>query len=644
MNKILRSGIYKSAFSFLLFFHFAFQSNTLAVAQVKFSAVCPNKQIGKNELLTVQYIVENASTVEQITPPPFKNFSIVSGPNQQTGMSNINGNVTQFVALEYILKPQRPGNFTLDAATAKADGKILHSNSLSIVVNNKSSGASSGPIASSPFGNIFAEPLPVPRSRQFDDYILHKGENIPEKIKKNLFVNVSVDKNTCYVGEPIVATYKLYTRLNSESNLIKSPSFNGFSVSEMELPDNYTLSTEKYNGREYKVYTLRKVQLYPLQPGTVELEPIEVENRITFLKDEYANSQKGDMFYDMLRQFADAAAPGDATEEQKITLQSKPLSIIVNPLPEVNKPNEFKGAVGDFKIAAEVKKNTMTADEAGNLAVSISGSGNMQMINAPSILWPDGIEAFEPTLSEDIDKATVPLKGQKVFNYPFTVSKPGKYSIPPITFSYFDIASHNYKTISTKAVNVDVKKGKGVTPLIAGHLINVNKIEPETYGDKIFAFRWYLIMIFLALGGLLFWSVKKARKKNTTVTSTIIKEANNNPEEAKETVEEIPKNPLLEAEEILLENNAYRFYPVINNCLRKYLALKLKFPEKELSKKNLNELLDKHNVGIGTTLMLTSLLENIELNLYAPLSPINQMQEVYEKASEVVSLLDKQVG
>ena len=101
---------------------------------------------------------------------------------------------------------------------------------------------------------------------------------------------------------------------------------------------------------------------------------------------------------------------------------------------------------------------------------------------------------------------------------------------------------------------------------------------------------------------------------------------------------------MLEAEEILLENNAYRFYPVINSCLRKYLALKLNFPEKELSKKNLNELLDKSNVGVGTTLMLTSLLENIELNLYAPLSPANQMQEVYEKASEVVSLLDKQMG
>src|SRR5438105_1202396 len=132
MNKILRSGSYKNIFSFSLFFYLGFQITIDAVAQVKFSAVCPNKQIGKNEYLQVQYIVENASNVEQIIPPSFKNFSIVSGPNQSSGMSNINGNIKQYIALEYILKPLRTGNFTLDPATAKADGKILRSNSLAI--------------------------------------------------------------------------------------------------------------------------------------------------------------------------------------------------------------------------------------------------------------------------------------------------------------------------------------------------------------------------------------------------------------------------------------------------------------------------------------------------------------------------------
>lgn len=641
MNKLLRSFFFRRFFSFFLLLNLTLLVSSNIFAQVKFSAVCPNKQIGKNDYLQVQYIVENASNVEEIIPPSFDNFSVISGPNQQSGMSNINGNITQFVALEYILKPNRTGNFTLGPGTAKANGKTLRSNSLSITINNSSSGNSGAPSNSSslsPFANVFPDPIYEPRVKQFDDYILHRNENVPEKIKKNLFIKVSVNKTSCYVGEPIVASYKLYTRLKSESNLIKSPSFNGFSVSEMELPDNYTLRTEKYNGRDYSVYTLRKVQLYPLQPGTVDLDPIEVENRVTFLKAEYANEQNGDIFYDMLRDFANATTPSDAVVEQKVTLKSDPVSVVVKPLPEINRPPDFKGAVGDFTINAEVQKHKMTTDEAGNFVVSISGSGNMQMINTPLVSWTKEIESFEPKSSEDFDKTAVPLKGIKKFSFPFTVSKPGKYTLPPVTFSYFDITTHTYKTVSTKPVNIDVKKGKGIEPLIAGSLINTNKNNSASFGDKILELRWFLLIAFVAVAGLTFWLTKKLKRNNQA--PVLIKTEDKHVEEVKE---EVPKSPLLQAEEMLCENNATNFYPVINHCLRTYLSVKLNFPERELNKKKINELLDKYNVGVGTTIMLTSLLENIELNLYAPLAPANQMKEVYEKASEVVSLLDKQV-
>jgi hypothetical protein len=636
MSRIL-PPFYKIIFSFLLSC-FLYKVS----AQVKFSAICPHNQIAKNEYLQVQYIVENASNVEQITPPFFKNFVVVSGPNQQSGMSSVNGNIQQFVALEYILKPLQPGNFTLDAATAKADGKTLRSNTLEVQVNNRVSKSSSGATTfASPFANIITDPFSVPRTRQYDDYILRKGENIPEKIRKNLFVIVSVDKTSCYVGEPVVATYKLYTRLKSESNLTKSPSFNGFSVSELEMPDNYSLSTEKYKGRDYSVYTLRKVQLYPLQPDTIELEPAEVENRITFLKEEYLNGQRNDLFYDMLREFADATAPANAIEEQQITLRSKPLNIVVKPLPDIGKPEDFKGAVGDFTITAGVKKK-MTTDEVGEFIISIAGSGNIPMINAPAISWPPEIEAFDAHLSENVDKASVPLKGRKVFSYPFTVSRPGKYLIPPVTFSYFETRSQAYKTISTKPLSVEVKKGTGVKPIIASHLIHASQPNPPTFSNWLFSIRWFLLAAIFALGALVFWFIPRREKKNVNAITSPKDDKNSNEEEEIK-IPETPTSPLLAAEEILSENNTHNFYPVINNCLRKYLSEKLNFPEKELSKKKINELLDTHNVSIGTTLLVTSLLENIELNLYAPPSPANEMREVYTKASEVISLLERQV-
>jgi hypothetical protein len=643
MNKFLRSILFKGLIPVLVLLYFSVQFDTIAFAQVKFSAVCPNKKISKNEYLQVQFIVENATNVQQVIPPSFKNFSIVSGPNHQSGISNINGNIKQYISIEFILKPRRYGNFTLGPATAKADGKILRSNSLSVEVSNNSTDSSSGGASFSPFANIISDISPPPLHR-FDDYILRQGENLQEKIKKNLFIKVIVSKTNCYVGEPIMASYKLYTRLKSESNLTKSPSLNGFSVSELEMADDFTLNNEKYNGRDYSVYTLRKVQLYPLQPGIIELEPIEVENRITFLKAAYANEREGEIFFDMLRDFAEAASPREAIEEQKVTLQSKPVSIMVKPLPYTNEPKEFRGAVGNFNINAIVQKSIMDADEAGNLVVTVSGSGNIQMVNAPNVLWPEGVEAFEPKLSENIDKAAVPIRGEKIFMYPFTVSKPGSYVIPAISFSYFDVTDHAYKTTATKPVTVTAKKRNLIRQIITSPFRKKENTQSEKLLHKIYKQRLVLLAAILVLTGSLVWFIKSKKRKSNT---SVIDKKTKNPAVIDVSGDEgtlgIPKNPLYEAEEMLLENNPNKFYYAINNCLRKYLSVKLKYPENELGKKKINELLDRCNVGIGTTLMLTSLLENIELNLYAPASSANHMQEVYEKASEVVSLLDKQV-
>ena len=236
-----RFSKYFLAFIFIFLFSVSF-------AQVKFSASSNDKTIGRNDYLQVEFTVENAANVESIIPPSFKNFTVVSGPNQQSSMSNINGSIKQSLSLGFVLQPLSTGNFTIGAATLKADGKEYHSNPLSVQVTNSTSSNRTGGNSLNPFGNITLDFPTEPATHQFDVYILQNGENVAQKISKNLFIKIEVSKKSCYVGEPLVATYKLYTRLKSESNVIKAPSFNGFSVSELEMPDNFTLRTEKYNG------------------------------------------------------------------------------------------------------------------------------------------------------------------------------------------------------------------------------------------------------------------------------------------------------------------------------------------------------------------------------------------------------------
>ena len=642
MIKCLQKGSAK--LFFILVFLTATGRYATLFAQASFTAVCPQKKIGKNDYLQVQFKVENASNVETIIPPSFKNFSVVSGPNQESGMISINGKVDQYVSISYFLKPNSTGNFTIAPATAKADGKEFHSNPVNVEVTNASSSPAGNnlPNSLSVFGNMnFDFPVEPPVHR-FDDYILKKGENINDKVQKNLFLKLDVSKTNCFVGEPVIASYKLYTRLRSETNVTSAPSFNGFSVSELELNDHNSAAIEKYNGREYNVYTLRKVQLYPLQPGTITLDPVVADNKVTFIKSEYAGTQRGDMFYDMLQNFADATSPQDAVIEQHVTLQSKAVEITVKPLPRENMPPDFIGAVGNFTIQSSFQKNNITTDDAGNLKIVISGTGNIQLINAPKINWPGGIDGFDAKITDDINKFSVPMKGSKTFIYPFTVSNPGTYTIPPASFSFFDPAASVYKTLQTKPLVITVTRGTGIpnSPYLKNRIIQ----SPEVTGF-LNIYSLYFAIGILLLAGVGFWIIQKniSKKKNELLKT---KAKNENPgKEVIETKPEfiIPANPLEEAHEKLMEENSGAFYSVLDASFKKYLSARFKVPAEELTKKRLNEELDKCNVGLGTSLLLSSLMEDVELNLYAPPPNVNHLKEVYEKASEVVSLLDKQV-
>src|SRR5436190_5878290 len=175
-------------------------------AQVKFTAKISPAIIGKDETAELKLLVENATDVQQINPPALDNFIIVSGPNQESGMESINGNTTQYTGITFILRPKSKGDFTIASTTASADGKILKSNAVKIKVVNEPTGNSIS--SNSPFSGLTNFDEPAARRGNYNDYILKKGENITDKINKNIFIRVDASKTSCYVGEPIMVTYK----------------------------------------------------------------------------------------------------------------------------------------------------------------------------------------------------------------------------------------------------------------------------------------------------------------------------------------------------------------------------------------------------------------------------------------------------
>ena len=621
-----------------LFFIFLFFVCSNAFAQVRFTATLSPNIIGKNEYSQLDLTVSNASGTPQISPPSLQNFIIAGGPSSMSNFQNINGVSSTSFTQSYVLKPRAVGKYVIGSATANVNGVELRSNPVTLQVTAESQGSNNqNQSYANPF-SVFGQPDPFEEQPQpdipYDDYVLRNGENAEDKVKKNIFIKVSVSKNSCYVGEPIVATYKLYTRLKCESSLTQNPSFNGFSVIDLQQPDINNSTIERLNGREYYVNIIRKAQLYPLQSGVLNLESAEVENSVRFIKDEYMQSQRGNKF-EAFRNFMQGNIPASSVVSEKVTVKSDPTTITVKPLPEEKKPTSFKSAVGIFQIKAILEKNNFTTDDAGLLKLAIAGEGNMQLITAPEVNWPQGIEPFESKSTDDLVQTSVPIAGTKYFEYPFTVTNPGTYTILPIEFSFFDVQHNTYKTVKTDTFSFIVSKGTGRP----SDSVLIVQPEKEKFFNHFFTNRWIIIIpiILLVFAGLFFWMRNENKKDDERKKEDLNKFA----QQEKIKVAEAAliadqEDPLEAVKECLEKSDNSNFYKNLNSCLRNFLSKKLNIAPDELTKKLIAEKMDKKGFSNEVSIQLQQLMDEIEWQLYTSSSEEEKMQDIYERTDELI--------
>lgn len=598
--------------------------------QEKLSMTISPSRINRNEYTNLKIIIENSSQVQQVTPPSLNQFMVISGPNQENGMSSVNGSVSRYTVISFILKPKRAGKFSIEPATIQVGGRKLTTNAVTLMVNNA---ISPGNQAQQMPGSLFPTPAlePAGPTNEFSDFILRKGDNMAEKVSKNMMLKLQVDKSSCFAGEPVVATYKLYTRLKSDSKLTGNPSFNGFSVIDLTNHEATDYTREKINGREYNVYTIRKAQLYPLQPGEAELEPAELENNIQFLKEEYAGNDLSGFFEDFPLQ----TLPADAVINQTVSLSSNKATVTVKPLPEQGKPEGFSGAVGNFTMNVALLKSSFPVNETGKLQVMVTGSGNLQLLTAPVLKWPEGIDAFEPETGESLNKTMVPVYGRKLFEYGFSADKPGTYILPAVDFSYFDPATASYKTISTKQLIVTV------TNAIAGISIpvTINNTNPVTGVNKIFKNRWWIILLLacIVVPGLIFW----LRKEKKQVAADTIPDLNEKPLEEPANIPVIsPLNPLSETEACMDDEHCSMFYRLLNNELKQFFASRFHVNTESVNSRQIASILDSYHISNETALAVQQLLQKIEWKTYTPFERDEDLRIIYNEALQLIHLVN----
>jgi len=321
-------------------------------------------------------------------------------------------------------------------------------------------------------------------------YLLKSEKDIPAAIDKNLFIKVNVSKEKCFVGEPILVTYKLYTRLQSESKLLKQPDFRGCSVIEMTTTD-IEAEKEVIGGKVFKSYIIRRVQLIPLQEGDITLGAATLDNTISFYKT------------------VDEVAQRRPSITHTATISNAATTIHASSLPTGKEAANFTNSIGTFIISAKVLKTTDTANDNNSLEIRIDGIGNFQNLLCPVINWPKNIDHFDIESTESLDKFSFPVSGKKVFTVPFICKQTGKLVIPPISFTYFDADKKAFATTSTDSIRINV--------LPQAEKIEVTKISTEVGNGK---YIW-IVPCIAVVAGIVLW-LSFFRKKATVSTPEAI--------------------------------------------------------------------------------------------------------------------------
>lgn len=473
-------------------------------AQVSIQTIVSKQPIMAGESFQIQYAVKKPASAINFVNPSFNSFRVIRGPELFTGTEQVNGSTINISNYVFTLEALKPGRFRLPTATVWVEGKQFSGNDAFVDVISKQQAS----------------------QMNEDDQQLLPGENPYKKINQNLFLKLLVDRTSCFVGEPILATFKLYSRLASKSDIVKNPGFYGFTVLDVINLTDKKSAKENVNGKWFDVHTIRQVQLYPLRAGRFTIDPMEVVNEVEFSASSVNKKTEPEII---------EGVPVDDIQKENVyenTISTSPVTVSVIAYPEKEKPENFTGATGVFSINTRFEKNELAKNEEGFLELTISGKGNFTQLSAPEISWPTGFEGFAAITQDDWDKSKSPLAGSRKFRYPFVIAKPGQYVFPAVTFSFFNPATKKYETLSSTAIKLTVTNEvikKAARPPAKNDIGNENAKASKVA---------FVVIFSLIAAGLAYWIFSKKKdepvveEKKTAFTEEeiLLKARNADPE------------------------------------------------------------------------------------------------------------------
>lgn len=587
----------------------------LYAQDVSFTAGVDKNPVAADEQFTLEFTVSTSgASPKNFRTPDLSKFLVLSGPNQSTSMQIINGAVTSSQSFVYILQAREAGKISIGQATVEIGGNQYRSNPIELTVT-KSTGKKQQQTQSSA-----------------QDQAVDVGDN--------LFLRAVVDRSRVYQGEQITVTYKIYTRARIVNYSInKLPTMTGFWGEELQLPQQVSLSNEVINGKQYQVGVLKKMALFPTQSGTLDIHPMELTCQVQVQTKRRSNDIFDQFFND----------PFFGAQTANVPLKSDPVKVTVLPLPQNPVPESFQGAVGKFTLNASLNKRRSKTNEPISLKATITGTGNVKILEAPKLKLPSDFEQYDPKVKEDIERTGLAINGTKTFEWLIVPRYPGEKKIPALEFSYFDVGQRRYVTLRTNEFNVVVEKGSAEAPQNASGLskedvkllnqdIRFIKTDAGTFHRKnqeLFdpvAAATMTVIPFIAFLGLLFYRQKALTEMSDVVSFRSRKAL------------KIAAKKLANAKMLLNANKAEAFYTEVSTAMWQYVSDKLAIDRAELSIDNVTQTLQEKNVSPELTQKIKELLESCEFARFAPgSSSQEEKNKMYEMASGIIVAAEREL-
>lgn len=550
-----------------------------------------------------EYAVVISVSASNFTPPNFKDFDIVSGPNQSNSVQYINGAMSQQMIISYGLVPKKEGKFTIGPAYIVSGGQRMETSPVTIEVVKNTAAASGSDSDEQKNGKISGG---------------------------DLFIKTALSKNKCYLGEQITILQKVYSRLQIIGfQKFAQPTYDGFYSQAQESSSKGQLAMENIDGINYYTYELFRTVAIANKSGIISLSPVEGDIVVR----KQSNAKPRNVF----EQFFGAAA----YEDVPVSVKSRPVTIEVMPLPEAGKPVSFSGAVGNFQANFQVSRNQVKANDAFNLKVTINGKGNLKLINTPEITLPESFEKYEPKVLE--------TAGSKTFDYLVIPRTEGAYLLENLEFSYFNLDTKKYVSIASNPIKLTVlppdpnsagaqvytaqsqvkETENDIRYIKKGDFVLV-KSETEFFNSVKHLFYLVLPVLLLVIGLI----IRNSYIKNNS-NLVLVRERK---------AAKMAQKQLQKAQKSMQENNKEEFYTESLTALNNYLSHKLNIPVADLSRDKIKSTLSSKQVDADTLLKLIDTLDQCEYAKYAPGAVSGDLQTVYSNTVNLVTNIEQQLN